>query len=89
MKFTRFECQCTSLQHNIRFGLDEGDGSLYVEAVLDTWLPWHKRLIAAFWYLFRPGRSRYGSYDEVLLRPEDRERLRELLAESERIASQK
>jgi len=78
----RFECQCSSFHHSIRFSLDL-DGDLFVCVALNTLLPWWKRLWRAVVYVFHPGHSPYGEYDEIILRREDYKRLRELLSTSE------
>ena len=79
----RFECDCHSFHHTVRFVFDEEDGTLTVDVALNSWLPWYRRLWRAIIYVFRPGRSRYGHYDEVILKPQDYARLKQLIEKAE------
>lgn len=66
-----FDCQCSSMEHSFRVTYNENDCEIYIEMRLGTWLPWWRRILNAFRYVFSPGSSRYGHYDEVMLRGED------------------
>ncbi len=80
-----FECACSSLQHIFRVTLDELSGDVTIDMMLNTYLPFHKRVKLALNYIFRPGQSVYGSYDEVILALDDYEKITAIFAESNEI----
>lgn len=71
------------MEHNARFSLDEETGHLTVEMRLRTWKPLRERLKTAIMYVINPGNSRFGHYDEAILRVEDYDTLRGMLDKSE------
>lgn len=79
--FHRFECSCSSFDHNVRFEVDEEMGHISISVPLNHWLPWWKRLILAVKYVFKRT-ERYGHYDTVMLNPHDYDRIRALLDDS-------
>jgi hypothetical protein len=81
--FHRFECQCTTFDHNIRFEVDSETGDISISVPLNHWLPWWKRMILAVKYVFMRT-ERYGHYDTVQLNPHDYPRIRALLDDSEK-----
>lgn len=83
----RLECQCSSFQHSVRFSIDD-EGEIYICTNLNTWLPWYKRLWQAIVYVFNPGSSKYGHYDEVILHMNDYNKIIEMLDKSRRIKNQ-
>ena len=79
--FHRFECTCSTFDHNVRFETDNELGSITISVPLNHWLPWWKRLWLAVKYVL--GRTeRYGHYDTVELNPHDYDRIRALLDDS-------
>jgi hypothetical protein len=80
--FHRFECQCTSFDHNVRFEVDPEVGDISISVPLNHWRPWWQRLILAVKYVFAKT-ERYGHYDTVQLNPHDYPRIRALLDDSE------
>ena len=63
-------CQCESPEHMMLFRTIEGDDDVFVTFHLKK-LPFLQRLIIGIKYIFGYT-SRYGDFDELLLRPEDR-----------------
>ena len=80
-KTQRFECQCSSFDHSVRFSTDD-EGTVYLDVGLNPSAPWWRRVALALRYVFSPGSSRYGTYDEVILREGDRTRMIEFLGGS-------
>ena len=78
----RFECTCSTFDHNIRFEVDEEMGHIAISVPLNHWLPWWKRLWLAVKYVLKQT-ERYGHYDTVMLNPNDYGKIRELLDISE------
>jgi hypothetical protein len=78
MKTLHLDCRCHSLEHVIRFDLDEERKELWANAYLSNWRPFHRRLLLAFQYLFRIEPA-HGHFDCWLMKGEDAARLRELL----------
>lgn len=70
-----FECQCSSLEHTLRFWFDDDESfpCVYASVFLDE-APWHRRLWMGLKYIFGY-KSRYGHFGEFMLRPEDADRL--------------
>lgn len=85
IEFTRFECECSLMEHNVRFSLDPEDGQIFVDTVLRASHPWYKRLIIAIKYILQPNKSNYGFHEEVILKKEDYSKIRDLLDKSEAI----
>jgi|SRR5579885_805938 len=77
-----FDCQCSDFGHTIRFVFDPKDGDVWLEVHLYNWLPWYKRLWAAFLYVIKRHKP-YGHYDTTMLRSEDFARLHSLLDRAE------
>ena len=79
----RFECTCSSFDHNVRWEVDDEMGTISLSLPLNHWRKWWERIPLAVKYIF--GRTeRYGNYDTVQLNPNDYGRIRNLLEESER-----
>ena len=76
------ECQCSDLNHAIRFTLDEDDGDVYMETRLNAYFPWWQRIVFALGYVFGAPARRFGHYDCTQLRPEDYERLEKMFSRS-------
>ena len=81
MGSTYCDCQCSDLNHTIRFNLDE-DGEIYMETRLFMCVPWWKRVWLAIGYVFGSPTRRFGHYDCTLLREEDYERLMKMFVQS-------
>lgn len=84
MDVVHIDCECSSFDHTIRFCLDQETGDLWLHTRLTTFLPWYKRIWRAIGYVFRPGRSSQGHYDETYISHADFDRLRALLMLAER-----
>ena len=76
-------CNCSSLDHAIRFTHWDEDDIGYVHVILQYDLPFFKRLVAAFRYLFNMT-CRFGSVAEVCLSREDMPKLREWIDSAEK-----
>jgi hypothetical protein len=74
-----FECQCHSAEHVLRtwFDDDEDYPCIYMSVFLGA-EPWHRRLWLGLKYILGY-KCRYGHFDEFLLRPEDADRMIEML----------
>jgi len=84
----RFECTCMTFDHNVRFEVDNEIGTISISVPLNHWLPWWKRLLLAIKYVF--GKTeRYGHYDTVQLNPNDYEKIKTILDQSENILNNK
>lgn len=73
----RFECECSSFNHTLRIISDKEDGTVWVEVPLNSYLPWWRRIIVAFKYIFLIGSSE--GYDSVALEHRDFDRIIGLL----------
>jgi len=78
-------CECSSDEHQylIYYAEDEyPDGqkipSVYIHPHLITYKSFWKRLVAATKYLFGH-RTKYGNWDEFLLKPSDADKLQEVV----------
>jgi hypothetical protein len=63
-------CECHSLEHQVTFWYDEEDNVLHTEIHLTT----HKNFLKRLWYGLKYTfgyRSRYGSWDDMIFKPED------------------
>jgi hypothetical protein len=74
-----FECRCHSPEHLLRLWFDDEDDfpCVYLSVFLDN-APWHRRLWLGLKYILGY-KCRYGHFDEFLLRPEDADRMIEML----------
>jgi len=81
------ECKCMSSEHLIKFHLDVDEGELCLDIHLADWKPWYKRIWTALKYVFGY-KSKYGDFDEVILKDEDVDRLMELLAYQKKIKNE-
>jgi len=78
-----FECVCSSDEHTLKFTLDETTGDIedleiWTSVFLDAYQPWWKRIWIAVKYVFGYT-SRYGHFDCFIMRPEDVNRMQQLL----------
>jgi hypothetical protein len=64
-----FICDCASLEHQLSIWYDKDDSLLYLEPRLHTHKNFFKRVVAGVKYIFGH-KSRYGSFDEILLNKE-------------------
>ena len=80
-----FECQCGSDEHTLKFTLcteyDEPP-EIYTSVFLNEWEPWYKRAWNVVRYICGY-KCKYGHFDCWLMRPEDVERLKELISDFE------
>ena len=77
MKETIF-CKCESYEHHLIFAHDEDSKEVYVAVNLIPHKNILKRLWTAIKYVFGH-KSRFGQYDEFLLKPEDLKKIAEIL----------
>jgi hypothetical protein len=68
-------CDCSYLDHAIRFGHDRESDCLTVEVTFEHGRPFWRRIATAWRYVFG-GLCAFGSVSEVIVKPEDREQLR-------------
>lgn len=71
-----FECTCTSDTHTLKFKLDDVD--LYTSVFLNQYRSFLGRIWVAIKYMFGY-KCRYGHWDCFILKPEDIDRLADLL----------
>jgi hypothetical protein len=67
-----------STEHIVKFHLDLDDGDLCLDFHLSNYQNWYKRAWVAIKYVFGY-KSKYGDFDEIILKDEDVDRLMELL----------
>ena len=79
MKHTElFLCECDSPEHQFIVSyFDVGGGEVYVEIHLNKSSFW-RRLKYAIKYIFGY-QCKYGAFDEIILNPEDAERLQKVV----------
>ena len=73
------DCECSSFDHSIRFVVDQTTGDFWVSTRLVCTLPWYRRVWMALGYIFQPGRSSQGQYEETHVSHNDFDRLRAML----------
>ena len=91
LKSEYFECQCCCNEHVLKLWLDSEPidpkdpwtGIIYASVFLARDV-WYKRLWYGLKYIFGH-KSKFGAFDEILLREEDYDRLRSMLDESEKL----
>ena len=44
MDVVHIDCECSSLDHSIRFCVDQESGDVWLHTRLNTWLPWYRRV---------------------------------------------
>ena len=76
-------CECNSYEHQIHVWHEPESDELYFEIHLTTHHGLLWRLWRALKYTFGY-KSRYGNWDEFLMKPEDRKKLLEFLKQTER-----
>ena len=79
MKPEYFECQCSSPEHlwRVWFDDDPSDPCIFMSVFLSN-APWYSRIVSGLKYIFGH-KSRYGHFDEFILKAEDCDRLIEVL----------
>lgn len=76
-------CECNSYEHQIHIWHEPESDEMYFEIHLTTrhdifWRMWYAvKYVLGF-------KSRYGAWDEFLMKPEDRKKLLEFLKQTER-----
>ena len=70
-------CQCENMEHQMMFRTVTEDGEVFVTFHLSK-LPFLKRLLHGIKYIFGYT-SRYGDFDEMILRPSDVDKLRKVV----------
>ena len=91
LKSEYFECQCNCNEHTLKLWLDSEpidpkdpwNGIIYVSVFLASDV-WYKRLWYGLKYIFGY-KSKFGAFDEILLREEDYDILRSMLDKSEKL----
>lgn len=73
-----FICECGSLEHQITVYYDDEERSLYFYPHLITYDNFFKRLWVGLKYAFGY-KSRYGAWDEVIMDPNNQEKLKRFL----------
>jgi hypothetical protein len=75
-------CQCHSADHTVFFDYDDSDGELYMTVHLTTHRNFFQRLWHGIKYAFGY-QSRFGAWDEVIVRQEDCPKIKALLDKRE------
>lgn len=73
-----FECRCSTAEHTMRFWLDEEQEPCVYASVFLSDFPWYARIWAGIRHALG-FKSKFGHFEEFILRPEDRQRLVSLL----------
>ena len=85
MKTKYFECKCSSSEHTIRFVIDESIEDESPEVYLEIQLSHYRNVLDRIWgaikYIFGY-ECKYGHWDCVILRDEDKQDIIELLENS-------
>lgn len=76
-----YECDCSSDEHTLKFTLDPDDGMLWTSVFLSQYRGFFGRCWEALKYVFGY-RSKYGHFDCVHVREDDKPRLIALLQKS-------
>jgi hypothetical protein len=71
-------CDCSSCEHQLIVSWNNDDKEVYVQVHLSTYKGFWKRLWGGLKYAFGH-RSRYGDFDEVILRKSDAENLQKVV----------
>ena len=71
-------CDCSSEEHQLIVRWDNDDREVYVSVHLANYMGFWKRLWHAVKYVFGY-KSRYGAFDEVILRKEDADNLQKVV----------
>lgn len=71
-------CDCSSDEHQLIVRWDDDDNEVYVSVHLATYRGFWKRLWHGLKYAFGH-KSRYGSFDEIILRKEDADNLQKVV----------
>ena len=69
-KHQLFICDCEDVSHQFIITTDQfyGETNVYVEVKLNRNLPWYRRIVKGFQYIFGIGKpSIFGDYDEIIL----------------------
>ena len=74
-----FDCQCDNFDHIIRFTYDCNPPEITVEVRMHDWLPWWKRVVFAFKFIFKMNRGIGSDYDCTLLKKSDLPKLENLI----------
>jgi hypothetical protein len=78
-----FGCECHSDEHTLRFTFDTepdaGEPELYTSILLESEMPWYKRIVAATKYVFGYYKCKYGHFGCWSLKPCDVDRMLEML----------
>lgn len=86
MKRETFICSCESIDHQVHFFWDDELNELYCEVHLSPYKNLFNRVLHAIRYVFGL-RTRTSSFDTVIFKGEDVERLRDFLNRSPKINS--
>lgn len=80
-----FICECNSLEHQYSFWYDEEDNNIYFEPHLNySGYPWYKRVAKKIAYVFGYT-SRFGAWDEVIIKNSDVAKLKEFLSKVQEV----
>ena len=71
-------CECSSAEHQMIVRWDDSDNEVYVSIHLANYKGFWKRLWHGLKYAFGH-KSRYGAFDEVILRKEDADSLQKVV----------
>lgn len=66
-------CECHSLDHQFAIWYDDDSKELYIEPHLAS-KPWWKRIQYSIKYILGY-KSRFGSFDEIIINPDDADKL--------------
>lgn len=71
-----FDCACHSKEHLIAFEYVPDDNLLSTHISLNHYLPWYKRIVVAFKYVFSIKRNGHSDWNVWLLHWQDAQRLK-------------
>lgn len=75
-----FICECGDIEHQYSFWYDEEDNELWFEPHLVIH-PWYRRIWIGIKYIFGY-KTKYGSWDSIILNNDDLPRLKEFLTKA-------
>jgi len=71
-------CDCSSVEHQVVITHDSEENMVYLHIHLQSYDSFWKRLVRGIKYIFGY-KSRYGDWDEIILNPEDKSKIEEIV----------
>jgi hypothetical protein len=90
-KFSYIECECSLAEHILRISVDDMfdyEAPLIVEMRLSHFMPWYRRIVLAFKYIFKMD-TKLCQYEETIIPQSSFPKLRDIIDEAESIGQKK